>query len=213
MLSLPGSRKGGRTISIEFRGATSFSPSLKIFFERCKWPHWPLPERDAPTSRMAIALDAAKESPATHLCFSQKKHDRGFTHARRDAGASRSVPEAPANWLKVLPVDCRRIPSRRLRTFGVWVSSPARETGRGFFSLGTASEQSLSFQPNGFPSESDSPASKTKNHSAMKYLTKEQQIVLCVILLLLLTGLGVKTWRTARPTQALPSKQPNQAGK
>jgi len=51
------------------------------------------------------------------------------------------------------------------------------------------------------------------NHNAMKYLTKEQQIVLCVILLLLLTGLGVKTWRTAHPTQALPSKQPNQAGK
>lgn len=35
----------------------------------------------------------------------------------------------------------------------------------------------------------------------MKYLTKEQQKVLCVILLLLLTGLAVKTWRTAHPTQ------------
>ena len=34
---------------------------------------------------------------------------------------------------------------------------------------------------------------------AMKYLTKEQQKVLCVILLLLLTGLAVKTWRTAQP--------------
>jgi len=33
----------------------------------------------------------------------------------------------------------------------------------------------------------------------MKYLTKEQQKVLCVILLLLLTGLAVKTWRTAHP--------------
>ncbi|HTD66298.1 MAG TPA: hypothetical protein VK846_07190 [Candidatus Limnocylindria bacterium] len=33
----------------------------------------------------------------------------------------------------------------------------------------------------------------------MKYLTKEQQLVLCVILLLLLTGLAVKTWRTAHP--------------
>ena len=33
----------------------------------------------------------------------------------------------------------------------------------------------------------------------MKYLTKEQQKVLCVILLLLLTGLAVKTWRTAQP--------------
>jgi len=35
----------------------------------------------------------------------------------------------------------------------------------------------------------------------MKYLTKEQQKVLCVILLLLLTGLAVKTWRNAHPTQ------------
>ena len=34
---------------------------------------------------------------------------------------------------------------------------------------------------------------------AMKYLTKEQQKVLGVILLLLLTGLAVKTWRTAHP--------------
>ncbi len=36
----------------------------------------------------------------------------------------------------------------------------------------------------------------------MKYLTKEQQKVLGVILLLLLTGLAVKTWRTAHPPQA-----------
>jgi hypothetical protein len=33
----------------------------------------------------------------------------------------------------------------------------------------------------------------------MKYLTKEQQKVLCVILFLLLTGLAVKTWRTTHP--------------
>ena len=33
----------------------------------------------------------------------------------------------------------------------------------------------------------------------MKYLTKEQQKVLTMILLLLLTGLAVKTWRTAHP--------------
>lgn len=33
----------------------------------------------------------------------------------------------------------------------------------------------------------------------MPFLTKEQQKVLCVILLLLLTGLAVKTWRTAHP--------------
>ena len=35
----------------------------------------------------------------------------------------------------------------------------------------------------------------------MKYLTKEQQKVLCVILLLLLTGLAVKTWRQANPSR------------
>lgn len=41
----------------------------------------------------------------------------------------------------------------------------------------------------------------------MKYLTKEQQIVLCIILLLLLTGLGVKTWRTAHsPVKSPPEK-------
>ena len=34
----------------------------------------------------------------------------------------------------------------------------------------------------------------------MNYLTKEQQKVLCVIVLLLLMGLAVKTWRTAHPS-------------
>ena len=38
----------------------------------------------------------------------------------------------------------------------------------------------------------------------MKYLTKEQQKVLCGILLLLFVGLAVKTWRTTHP--------PKQAG-
>jgi hypothetical protein len=33
----------------------------------------------------------------------------------------------------------------------------------------------------------------------MKYLTSEQQKVLCVIVLLLLVGLAVKGWRTANP--------------
>ena len=47
----------------------------------------------------------------------------------------------------------------------------------------------------------------------MKYLTKEQQIVLCVILLLLLTGLAVKTWRTAHPQPAEQSKTSLQSGK
>lgn len=36
----------------------------------------------------------------------------------------------------------------------------------------------------------------------MKYLTKEQKKVLGVVLLLLLTGLAVKTWRTAHPPHA-----------
>jgi hypothetical protein len=35
----------------------------------------------------------------------------------------------------------------------------------------------------------------------MNYLTKEQQKVLCVIVLLLLMGLAVKTWRIAHPSQ------------
>lgn len=36
----------------------------------------------------------------------------------------------------------------------------------------------------------------------MKYLTKEQQKVLCVLLLILLTGLTVKVWRTMNPPKA-----------
>jgi hypothetical protein len=79
---------------------------------------------------------------------------------------------------------------RRLRTFGVWVSSPARETGRGFFLLAArkqiAAPASLRY-------------SSSTRGPTMNYLTKEQQKVLCVILLLLLTGLAVKTWRTGHP--------------
>jgi hypothetical protein len=41
----------------------------------------------------------------------------------------------------------------------------------------------------------------------MKYLTKEQQKVLCVILFLLLVGLAVKTWRTAHPPQRAETSQ------
>ena len=33
----------------------------------------------------------------------------------------------------------------------------------------------------------------------MKHLTKEQQKVLCIVVLLLLVGLAVKTWRLAHP--------------
>lgn len=36
----------------------------------------------------------------------------------------------------------------------------------------------------------------------MNFLTKEQQTVVIVTLLLLLTGLAVKTWRTAHPPAA-----------
>jgi hypothetical protein len=43
----------------------------------------------------------------------------------------------------------------------------------------------------------------------MKYLTKEQQKVLCVILLLLLVGLAVKTWRTAHPSTQVGHAQKN----
>jgi hypothetical protein len=42
----------------------------------------------------------------------------------------------------------------------------------------------------------------------MKYLTKEQQKVLCVVLILLLTGLAVKTWRTAHPAPFNTAAQP-----
>ena len=48
----------------------------------------------------------------------------------------------------------------------------------------------------------------------MKYLTQEQQKVLCVILLLLLTGLAVKTWRTAHPPKQTAQGQASvQSGK
>jgi hypothetical protein len=42
----------------------------------------------------------------------------------------------------------------------------------------------------------------------MNFLTKEQQKVLCVILLLLLTGLAVKTWRLAHSPKALTREMP-----
>ncbi len=42
----------------------------------------------------------------------------------------------------------------------------------------------------------------------MKYLTREQQLVLCVILFLLLTGLAVKTWRTAHPLKQAGQHKP-----
>jgi hypothetical protein len=37
----------------------------------------------------------------------------------------------------------------------------------------------------------------------MNRLTKQEQMVLCIVLGLLLTGWAVKTYRTAHPTQAV----------
>jgi hypothetical protein len=42
----------------------------------------------------------------------------------------------------------------------------------------------------------------------IKHLTQEQQKVLCIIVLLLLTGLAVKTWRRAHPKQTSVAQQP-----
>src|SRR5712691_3029226 len=45
------------------------------------------------------------------------------------------LPPRLANRLKVLPANCRHLARGGCtkRTFGVWVSSPAWETGQGFF--------------------------------------------------------------------------------
>ena len=45
------------------------------------------------------------------------------------------------------------------------------------------------------------PQTAISGSATMNYLTKEQQKVLCVIVLLLLMGLAVKTWRIAHPSQ------------
>ncbi|HMJ91784.1 MAG TPA: hypothetical protein VK530_18315 [Candidatus Acidoferrum sp.] len=47
----------------------------------------------------------------------------------------------------------------------------------------------------------------------MNFLTKEQQQVLAVILLLLLTGIAVRTWRIAHPPATLTGKSPAQQQK
>lgn len=39
------------------------------------------------------------------------------------------------------------------------------------------------------------------------FLTKQEQMVLCLILVLLLTGWVVKTWRTAHPADVVPLVQ------
>jgi len=40
-------------------------------------------------------------------------------------------------------------------------------------------------------------------------LTKQQQLFLCVVLLLLLTGWAVKAWRTAHPPSSPPAARPS----
>jgi hypothetical protein len=46
----------------------------------------------------------------------------------------------------------------------------------------------------------------------MVYLTKQEQMVLCFILGLLLTGWAVKTYRTAHPAQTSDQSTPAAAG-
>ena len=85
------------------------------------------------------------------------------------------------------------------------MSRPTRETGWAYFYLRSNSQSRIASQ-----------AALGYFHAPiprMKYLTKEQQTVLCVIILLLLTGLAVKTWRTAhppkdRPVSAAPVQKP-----
>jgi len=43
--------------------------------------------------------------------------------------------------------------------------------------------------------------------ASVKFLTKQEQMVLCLIFVLLLTGWGVKTWRTAHPPAPVPLMQ------
>jgi len=42
----------------------------------------------------------------------------------------------------------------------------------------------------------------------MNYLTKQEQLVLCVVLGLLLTGWAVKTYRTTHPAAAVQPVKP-----
>jgi hypothetical protein len=42
----------------------------------------------------------------------------------------------------------------------------------------------------------------------VKFLTKQEQMALCLIFVLLLTGWAVKTWRTAHPAAPVPVVQP-----
>jgi hypothetical protein len=41
----------------------------------------------------------------------------------------------------------------------------------------------------------------------VNFLTKQEQMVVCLIVVLLLTGWAVKSWRTAHPPAAAPLAQ------
>jgi hypothetical protein len=41
----------------------------------------------------------------------------------------------------------------------------------------------------------------------VNFLTKQEQMVLCLIFVLLLTGMAVKTWRAAHPPAVVPLAQ------
>jgi len=41
----------------------------------------------------------------------------------------------------------------------------------------------------------------------VNFLTKQEQMVVCLIVVLLLTGWAVKSWRTAHPPAAVPLAQ------
>jgi hypothetical protein len=47
----------------------------------------------------------------------------------------------------------------------------------------------------------------TRYIGGVKWLTKQEQMVLWLIVVLLLTGWAVKTWRTAHPPAAVPLAQ------
>jgi hypothetical protein len=49
--------------------------------------------------------------------------------------------------------------------------------------------------------------SGTGYNAIVTFLTKQEQTALCLIIVLLLTGWGVKTWRTAHPAAAVPLAQ------
>jgi hypothetical protein len=47
----------------------------------------------------------------------------------------------------------------------------------------------------------------TRYIASVSFLTKQEQMALCLIVVLLLTGWGVKSWRAAHPAAAVPLAQ------